>query len=136
MKNFQYLIKPFSENAEQQATIIYLKTRYPGVLFTTGLLGIKLPEWAMWLLIALGYRSGTPDIQVYVARHGFYGLFIEMKCRRMEYIENGQKKVRYAGKVTDEQLAFHEKLTANGYLVKVCYGADEAIRVIDGYLQK
>jgi hypothetical protein len=134
VRGFQYLIKPFSENAEQQATVNYLKSLYPEILFTTGLLGVRLPAWAAWLLKALGYRNGTPDIHIYAARHGYHALFLEMKCKRLEYIENGKKEVRYPGTVTDEQKEFHKKLTEEGYFVEVAYGSQQATGIIDRYL--
>jgi hypothetical protein len=134
MKGFQYLIKPFSENAEQQATVNYLKTVYPNVLFTTGLMGIRLPAWAMWLLNALGYTPGTPDIAIYEPRSEFHGLFLEMKRPRSEYIENGKRKVNYPGVLSKEQKDFHAKLIARRYVVRVCYGYDQAKLEIDIYL--
>ncbi len=135
-RGFQYLIKPFSENAEQQTTVNHLKTRYPNVLFTTGLLGIRLPAWAMWLLNALGYRSGTPDIHIYEPRRGYHGLFIEMKRPRSEYMDGGKRVVVYPGKVTPEQAEFHHELEKRGYYVAVCYSSKEAEKVIDWYLNE
>ena len=134
MRGFQYLIKPFSENAEQQTTINYIKTRYPNVLFTTGLLGIRLPAWAMWLLIALGYRIGTSDLLILEARKNYHGLLIELKCIEYTYIdEKGKKKKRYAGKPSDEQKEFMNLALQRGYKACVCIGSNEACKVIDEY---
>jgi hypothetical protein len=136
LKGFQYLIKPFSENAEQQSVVNYLKTVYPNVLFTTGLLGIHLPEWAMWLLVTLGYKAGTPDILIFEPRGMHHGLMMEMKRPRSEYMENGKKKIKYQGKLSDEQKAVLNELQKRGYYIAVCYCYDEAKRVIDEYLVK
>lgn len=133
--NFQYLIKPFSENVCQQSTVNYLRTVYPSVLFTTGLLGIKLPAWAMWLLAALGYKNGTPDVMIFEPRHGFHGLFIEMKRGRTEYIEAGKRVVMYPGKLSEDQTEVLARLNALGYEAHVCYGFDQAKAVIDAYFK-
>jgi hypothetical protein len=139
--NFQYLIKPFSENADQQVVVNYLKARYPGVKFTTGLLGIHLPAWAQWLLMALGYSMGTPDIMIFkpVTPTGpvawYYGLFIELKRKSFELIEDGERKKYPAGKPSTEQIEWCEYLNANGYQAKVCTGSQEAIDTIDQYFK-
>jgi len=133
--SFQYLIKPFSENAEQQATVNYIKTRHPNVLFTTGLLGIRLPKWALWLLNALGYRSGTPDIHIYEPRRFYNGLFIEMKRPRRVYVENGVRKISPAGSLSKEQINFLAELNKRGYKAIVCFSYEEATRAIDEYLR-
>lgn len=133
-RNYQHLIKPFSENAEQQATVNYLKSVYPNVLFTTGLMGIKLPDWAMWLLIVLGYRPGTTDIMIFEPRGQFHGLMIEMKRPKTSYIENGEKKTLYPSPVSDEQKAMHTALNERGYLTTVCYGFSSAQNVINEYM--
>ena len=68
-----------------------------------------------------GLRSGVPDLFLPVARHGFHGLFVEMK--------------RTKGSVTSkEQLAWIEFLSQQGFACLVCKGADAAIQIIEGYL--
>ena len=69
-----------------------------------------------------GVKAGVPDLCVPVALHGYHGLYIEMK-----YGKN---------KPTDDQKKWIEILNKNGYLAKVCWGADEAIKLIDWYFQK
>lgn len=67
-----------------------------------------------------GVKAGVPDLMLPVAKQGYHGLFIEMK-------------VGY-NKPTDNQRKWAEKLTKNGYLVKTCWSADEAINVIRNYI--
>ena len=69
-----------------------------------------------------GLRKGYPDLGLDVACGGFHGLKIELK------------RVK-GGVVSPEQKEWIEFLTAQGYRALVCHGADEAIRVIEGYLE-
>lgn len=69
-----------------------------------------------------GMKRGIPDIHLPVARHGYCGLWIEMK-----YGKN---------KVQEHQGAIIEKLIEYGNSVHVCYNAEDAIKVIKWYLSK
>lgn len=73
-------------------------------------------------LKAEGVKAGVPDIFLPVARHGYNGLFIEMKSK--------------GGKCSAEQKRFQDAVSYVGYLCAVCYSADEAAKFIDGYLTK
>lgn len=68
-----------------------------------------------------GLRSGVPDLFLPVALGGFHGLFIEMKRRQ-------------GSKVSVEQFAWGKVLNEQQYCWMHCYGADDAIRVIESYL--
>lgn len=72
------------------------------------------------MLKAEGVKAGYPDILLDVARGRWHGLRIEMK--------------RKPNKPTPEQLDWIARLRAHGYMAVVCYGADEAIGVIQHYL--
>jgi len=67
-----------------------------------------------------GVKAGVPDLCLPVARNGFHGLYIEMK-----YGKN---------KTTEKQEEWLKELAEQGYCTAVCYGAEEAKRVISGYL--
>lgn len=75
----------------------------------------------MLRLKGLGVKPGVPDLFLPVARWGWNGLFIEMK--RQE-----------GGRVSKEQRAWRKALTAQGYLVRVCNGFDEAKKSLLLYL--
>jgi hypothetical protein len=68
-----------------------------------------------------GVKAGVPDLCLPVARNGFHGLYIEMKYGR--------------NKTTDSQDEWLEALKEQGYFTTVCYGAEEAERIIARYLQ-
>lgn len=68
-----------------------------------------------------GVKAGVPDLCLPVSRNGFHGLYIEMKYGR--------------NKTTEKQKEWLEALTAQGYFAVVCYGAEEAKKVISRYLK-
>lgn len=81
---------------------------------------------------AEGLKSGVPDIFIAEPKGIYSGLFIEMK-KRPKTLASGKKS--YAGiKVSDEQKEWIDKLNAKGYKAIVCYGADEAINLIEEYM--
>lgn len=71
-------------------------------------------------LKAQGVKAGVPDLCLPVPRNGFHGLYIEMKYGR--------------NKTTGNQEEWLEALAKLGYKTAVCYGAEEARRVIKDYL--
>ena len=71
-------------------------------------------------LKATGVKPGCPDLFLPVPKNGKSGLFIEMK-----YGKN---------KCTIEQVKWLDWLYKQGYMCKVCWSADEAIKVIKEYL--
>ena len=68
-----------------------------------------------------GMKSGVPDIFLPVSRDGWHGMFIELKVGK--------------NKPSDAQAKWLDALNEQGYCAVVCYGADEAIRVIKEYLE-
>lgn len=69
-----------------------------------------------------GVKAGVPDLFLPVARHGWHGLFIELKRKEQWHIDPAQKE-------------WHERLAEQGYSVVVCWGADEAVKVLEDYLE-
>ena len=71
---------------------------------------------------AEGVKAGVPDLFLPVARQGYHGLFIEMKAGR--------------NKPTAYQTQWLENLSNQGYLAVVCYGWEEAAKVLTEYLDE
>lgn len=69
-----------------------------------------------------GVKAGVPDLMLPVARHGFHGLYIELK------------KADKTNKATALQKQWLRDLTDQGYKAVVCYGYDEAVAVLADYL--
>lgn len=72
------------------------------------------------MLKAEGTRRGIPDLFLAVARHGFHGLYLEMKTSK--------------GILSRDQKAWIEALQAQVYRVEVCRSVAEAIEVFRDYL--
>ena len=76
------------------------------------------------MLKAEGVKAGYPDILLDVARGQYHGLRIELK------------RADRSNHATDAQRDWLARLAFEGYRTAVCYGADEAIKVITDYLTK
>lgn len=68
-----------------------------------------------------GLRRGFPDLFIPLACKGYHGLFVEMK--------------RKGGRVSEDQKEWLRRLMRNGYLCEVCFGADEAIKIVKKYTE-
>ena len=68
-----------------------------------------------------GYKKGFPDLFIYEPRGSYHGLAIELK-------------VGY-NRATKEQLWWRNELNERGYVAEICTGIDEALEVINRYLE-
>ena len=115
-----------TEYAEQAALFqraqLYAR-QYPELRWlNSSLNGVKLTIGQAVKAKKAGMRAGYPDIFLPVKRGLYSGLFIELK------------RVR-GGKVEPEQLEWRAFLISQGYEHFICRGADEAWKVILGYLK-
>ncbi len=69
-----------------------------------------------------GVKRGVPDLSLPVSRHGYHGLYIELKRQR-------------GGRVDADQVACHTFLRDAGYFVTVCKGWEAAKNEILDYLK-
>jgi hypothetical protein len=69
-----------------------------------------------------GVTAGIPDLMIPLPNKRFAGLFIEMK------------RVNRRNKPSDKQKEWIERLNNVGYKAVVCYGFEEAKKVIDDYV--
>jgi hypothetical protein len=81
-------------------------------------------------LKAEGVKSDVSDIFLPVPRGSWHGLFIELK--RPDSIKKGKKQ--YAGTASNGQLQFQAAMREAGYGAVVCVGWQEAVKVIEDYL--
>ena len=70
---------------------------------------------------ATGYKRGFPDVFVYEPRGAFHGLAIELKKDQ-------------GGRVSESQKEWLKSLEIRGYKAVVAKGYDEAVRVLERYL--
>lgn len=115
-----------SESAEQQAVIewtTWASARYPCLKLLYHIPnGGSRGRAEAGRFKSEGVKAGVPDLCLPAARHGYHGLYIEMKAM--------------GGKVSGKQTEWIKALEGEGYLCRVCYGADAAIRLIEAYLKE
>ena len=114
-----------SESAEQQAVIEWAEwasARYPCLKLLYHIPnGGSRSRAEAGRFKSEGVKSGVPDLCLPAARHGYHGLYIEMKAEK--------------GVVSENQKKWIADLSKEGYFCRVCYGADAAIRLIEEYLK-
>jgi len=123
------------ESQEQQALMQWAKLqegKYPELQLLHAIPnGGKRNVVTATILKKEGVKSGVPDLFLPVARTNYvsyeysevyHGLYIEMKAPK--------------GVVSQNQLWWISKLREQGYKVAVCYGFEQAKRVIEEYLGK
>lgn len=122
----------------------YLNLKYPNVLFHSDVgSGVRLTmnQAARQKRLNVG-RRGWPDLAIMKPKHGYYGLFIELK-KEKERIFAGNRaknrfksldKLEYCSEHLMEQADVLFLLNKAGYLALFCIGFDETIKLIDNYL--
>lgn len=68
-----------------------------------------------------GVKPGVFDLQLPLARHGFHGLWIEMKADD--------------GVVSEHQEAWRRRMDRAGYATRVCWSWDQARQAISAYVR-
>lgn len=109
-----------NEDAEQEAVVEYCDIKGIPIVHIPNE-GKRSLSYAAKLK-RMGLRKGFPDLFVPIAKGENHGLFVEMKYGD--------------GKPTKDQQRWMGLLTREGYLCRVCYGFDSAIKVINEYLRK
>lgn len=67
-----------------------------------------------------GVKAGVPDLCLPVARGDYHGLYLELKAGRNQ--------------PSEQQTQCLDALTKQGYCVEVCWGWEQAVKVILDYL--
>ena len=112
------------ETDEQQKLILWVDTFHPRegkLLFAIPNGGSRHPAEAVRLKKE-GVRPGVLDLFYMEPKDQYHGLFIEMKRRKqsLSVISGGQKH-------------FADRAKAQGYAVKVCWGAEQAKAALEWY---
>jgi len=68
-----------------------------------------------------GLKSGVPDLMIPIPAKNYHGLFIELKRVKLSKVSLNQK-------------LWIKLLNEQGYKAVICYGGEEAIKCIDGYI--
>lgn len=80
----------------------------------------RAAQWAR--LKKAGAKTGVSDLFWPVPRQGYHGLWIEMKA-------DG----RTASSESQDQRDWRAAMSAQGYRAELCFGAEQAIAVLQGY---
>ena len=70
----------------------------------------------------MGVVPGVPDLFIRIARHGYHGLYIELKTKK--------------GRLSDKQRQFADSAVADGYKFVVVRSLDEFMKVVKTYLDE
>jgi phage replication-related protein YjqB (UPF0714/DUF867 family) len=108
------------ESSLQIACVKWFRLQYPNALLFSIPNGGNRSVITAVTLKREGATAGIPDIQIAVARHGYHGLFIEMKAAK--------------GRLSDNQKAVIPRLEAAGYKVAVCNSFEQFEQEVKGYL--
>ena len=109
-----------NEAREQEKIVAYCEWRHiPMFAIPNG--GRRDAREAHFLKLG-GVKPGVPDMMFPAARHGYHGLFIELKAGK--------------NKATPAQEQWLALLNDAGYCARVCRGSDEAIAAIDWYFEE
>lgn len=110
-----------TEYEHQVEVVNWLKNRYPDVLFCASAGGLRTNWKQAKRMKSMGYKAGFPDLFIYETNLQYKGLAIELKRDTKS-------------KPSIEQKEWIDELLKRGYYAKVCYGAEEAKREIEAYL--
>lgn len=81
-------------------------------------------------LVGLGVKPGVSDVLLPLPRHGYHGLWIEMK----RPISSFRRPADARSAFSDKQRAWQGRMAHVGYAVAVCYGWTQARELIEAYL--
>jgi hypothetical protein len=111
----------------------YIRHNYPDVIFTSESSGIKLTIGQAVLQKKMRSGRALPDLMLFESRRGYNGMFLEIKKDGVNiYKKNGEIK---RDKHLQEQEEVLARLTEKGYFAKFVVGYENAIALIDYYLE-
>lgn len=122
-----------TESQLQVAVADYLRLQHSSALFHSDYgSGVKLTaRQAAVQKRQNGGRRGFPDLFIYEARCGYYGLAIELK---KDGVRLEKKNGEWASEHIAEQATMIERLRERGYAAGFAVGFEAAKKLIDAYL--
>jgi VRR-NUC domain len=118
---------PYPSEADEQAAVIewaeLQMPRYPDLALLFAVPNGARVAWnTARQLKRTGLKAGVPDLCLPVPRHGYAGLWIELKRAK-------------GGSLSSCQAEWHARLRLHGHRVDICKGAAAAIAVLTDYCQ-
>lgn len=128
---FEYEAKTGSEDASQIALFMWAQQNlhlYPDLrlMFAIPNGMFTSHKSVAARMRAMGMKRGVPDVFLPVKRGDWSGLFIEMKRR--------EQKDKAKGRPSPEQIEWIDDLKLQHYGAIVCYGLEEAVKVLIDYV--
>lgn len=108
------------EHSLQTKVVQYVRTFYPDIIIASIPNGSGTTAKNRLHLYTEGLLAGMPDLFIAEPKHGFHGLFIEMKTE--------------SGIESAEQKRLRKRLNSREYLVFVARSDRTAINLIEDYL--
>ena len=96
----------FPESRIQGSAVLEIKMRYPRIVFWHCPNGGRRSIKDAQRFKMMGVRRGVGDLFFLAARHGYHGLFVEVKAGK--------------GALSDDQLLFESDCIDEGYLYVCC----------------
>ena len=113
----------------------YLTLKHPDIIYRFDVAaGLKMTiGQATVIKKKLLHKEGYPDLFIAEPRGKWHGLYLELKKDRNEvYKKDGGRR---KNKHVQVQRAMLDRLLKKGYAATFCFGVDDCINVIEGYLQ-
>lgn len=108
-----------SEYQIQAAFVELIQKRYPNILFSATVGGIRLSIGAALKMKKAGYVRGVPDLVFFEPRRGYMGLCIEVKKK--------------GGRPSKQQKQWKDDLRERGYRSVICTGLKECLEEFQQY---
>lgn len=125
-----------AEQSIHKRVCTYLRDDYPHVTFRTDGGGLKLTKNQAIQYASMQSCSGWPDLFIPHASRGYHGLFLELKKEDTAiYLKRDRTKL-VADLHIRNQAATLRRLNGLGYFARFAVGYDNAVKLIDWYMQK
>jgi hypothetical protein len=113
----------------------YVQLKYPDVIFCSESSGVRLTMGQAKRLKAMrSVDCKLPDMLIFEPKGSYKGLFLELK-REGEAVFQKDGVTPYAGHVSEQHKTL-ERLKAKGYKAEFAIGTNEAISIIDNYMNQ
>jgi len=133
-KNANFFKSLSKEDTLQVAITRYLKSQFPKLLWLHVPNSGVRTSWERFRMSVLGLKKGAPDLMLF--RHRINHDLIEQNYGK-DYEFSGLAIELKAGKNRQEpeQIEWQIQLEAEGWIYKVFYEYDPAVKFIDQYMQ-
>lgn len=117
------------EDALHLSICEFIRYQYPQVIFTSEPSGLRLPIGQATKLKRMRSGSKLPDLWILEPRQNYHGLFLEVKTETPKKRDGDWKTEHIA-----QQAEVIDKLNNKGYKADFVWSLDQAIEVINDYM--